>query len=558
MAMLAVSDLSKRYGEQLILDRLSFTINPGDRIGLVGPNGTGKSTLLRLLAADLTPDTGAVTRGPHVRVGYLRQGAIDLPDAMLASLLDGQLDGLLSAQTRLDAAIRALADGNADPDTALIAYDTSLAEFDAKGGYAAVDELFALLDGLGLVDIDVQTPLSTLSGGQKTRAGLAALLASRPDLLLLDEPTNHLDVDALDWLSAFLRQYRGAIVIVSHDRAFLDDTITTTFELDDVTHRLTIHAGGYSAYQAAKAAAAELQATAYARQQREIARIEASIREVASHALGVERSTIDYAPRAKAKKVARTAKVRERKLEKRLASEEAIDKPERRWGMALDFGERHESGRDVAIVTGASVVLGGHPILHDINLHVLAGERIAITGPNGGGKSTLIRLLAGEISPASGHVRLGAGVIVGHYAQEQETVVLDQTVLAQTRALAPISETDARTFLHQFLFGGDMVQRSAGELSYGERARLALALLVLRGANFLLLDEPLNHLDLPSRERFEEALTRFGGTLLIVLHDRYAIDRIATRVLTVRNGRLGDGDRSSPPPPAGRQVGSPR
>ncbi len=536
--MLSVSDVSLRYGDRPVLDRVSFNVNPGDRLGLLGPNGAGKSTLLAILAGDLRPDSGSAILAPGTTVGHLRQGFADLPGATLAQLLDNPTRGLLAAHRQLDAATEAFVDPTADQDAALSAYDTALAEFEARAGYAAVDELLALLDVLGVGGVDLATPLEALSGGQKTRAGLAALLASRPDLLLLDEPTNHLDGDALLWLEGFVRQYRGAVLVVSHDRAFLNAVVTTVLEVDGVTHTITAYAGGYSAYLEAKRCAEEAQADAYARQQREIARIERDIQAVASHAVATELSTHHFFPRARAKRVARTAKVRERKLEKQLASEEMVEKPERRWGLALDFGERAETGRDVAVVQAADVELGGRRILQDIDLHVRFGERIALTGPNGGGKSTLVRLLAGEVAPSAGRVRLGAGVVPGRYAQEQETVDLNRAVLGQARAVAPLSETEARTFLHGYLFGGDAVYARAGDLSYGERARLAFALLALSGANFLLLDEPLNHLDLPSRERFEEALTRFGGTLLIVLHDRYAVERLATRVLELRDGRL--------------------
>ncbi len=538
--MLAVSDLSKRYGDHLVLDRVSFTVNPGDRIGLVGPNGGGKSTLLAVLAGEEEPDAGSVTLALRTRIGYLRQGFADLPSATLAALLDVPTGGLATALAHIDTATAALAalDADADADAAMRAYDDALAALEARGGYAAVDELQRLLAALGLAGVSFETPLAALSGGQKTRAGLAALLASRPDLLLLDEPTNHLDLDALAWLEGFVRDYQGAVLVVSHDRAFLDRTVTQIFELDDATHRLTAYPGAYSDYLAAKGAAAAAHADAYTRQQREIARVERDIRAVASHAGTTERATQHDFLRARAKKVARTAKVRERKLEKLLASEERIDKPERRWGLALEFAERDESGRDVAVAENASVELSGRPILRDIDLHVRFGERVAITGPNGGGKTTLLRLLLGEVAPSAGRVRLGAGVVPGRYAQEQETVDPRLTVLDQARTVAPLSETDARSFLHRFLFGGEAVFRRAADLSYGERARLALALLVLRGANFLLLDEPLNHLDLPSRERFEEALAGFGGTVLVVLHDRYAIERVATRVLEMRAGRL--------------------
>ena len=539
--MLSVSDVSLRFGDRPVLDRISFNVNAGDRLGLVGPNGAGKSTLLAILTRALSPDSGSVSLAPGTTVGHLRQGFADLPGATLADLLDAPTRGLLTAQRRLESATATFTDPAADQDVTLAAYDVALATFEARGGYAALDDLFALLDGLGVGGVDLTTPVDALSGGQKTRAGLAALLASRSALLLLDEPTNHLDADALHWLERFVQGYRGAVLVVSHDRAFLDSVITTVLDLDVATHTLTSYAGNYSAYLAAKRAAEEAQADVYARQQREIARIEQDIRVVASHALATEKSTHHFFPRARAKRVARTAKVRERKLERQLASEEMVDKPERRWGLALDFAERAESGRDVAIVEAADVELGGRRILQDIDLHIRFGERLALTGPNGSGKSTLVRLLVGELEPSAGHVRLGAGVIPGRYAQEQETVDLNRTVLDQARAAAPLSETEARTFLHGYLFGGDAVHARAGDLSYGERARLALALLALSGANFLLLDEPLNHLDLPSRERFEEALTRFGGTLLVVLHDRYAVERLATRVLELRNGRLTDG-----------------
>ncbi len=539
--MLTVSDLSKRHGDRLVLDRVSFVVNPGDRIGLVGPNGAGKSTLLAILAGEDRPDAGAATFGPGVRVGHLRQGFADLPGTTLAGLLalvSQRVGAVLAARDRVEAAVAALADPAADGERAMAAYDDALAGFEGHGGYAVVDDLMAVLAVLGLAGTPLETPLPTLSGGQKTRAGLAALLADRPDLLLLDEPTNHLDLDALAWLEGFLATYRGAVLAVSHDRVFLDRAVTSILELDGVTHRLTAYAGTYSAYAAAKRAAEAARADAYERQRREIARIERDVRAVAGHALATEGATQHDFLRGRAKKVARTAKVRERKLERLLASEERIDRPERRWGLALDFGERPESSRDVAVVEGASVALGGRPVLREVDLHVRFGERIALTGPNGSGKSTLVRLLAGELRPTVGRVRVGPGVVVGRYAQEQETVAADRSVLDQARAAAPLSDAEARAFLHRYLFSGDEVFAAGRDLSYGERARLALALLVLRGATFLLLDEPLNHLDLPSRERFEEALTAFAGTTVIVLHDRYAIERVATRVVELREGRI--------------------
>ncbi|MGH2561917.1 MAG: ribosomal protection-like ABC-F family protein [Thermomicrobiales bacterium] len=533
--MLAVSSLSKRFADRLILNQISFVVNQGARVGLVGPNGAGKTTLLRIIAGIELPDGGSVGLPPGARVGYLRQGFADLPGGTLADLLDGPMDGLLRARSTLDAATANLGDGSV---AALQAYDDALAAFEAAGGYAAIDELTALLDALGLQHVAFSTLLTTLSGGQKTRAGLAALLASRPSLLLLDEPTNHLDLDALAWLEEFLIAQRVTAIVVSHDRAFLDAVVTSILELDDATRQVTAFAGDYTAYRDAKRAAEEAHLQAFHRQQRDVAQIERNITSVASHAMATESATRNDYLRRRSKKVARTAKVRERKLVRLLESDERIDKPDLRWGLALDFGEAADVSTDIAIVEDASVQLGGRTILDTINLHIRAGERIAVTGPNGGGKSTLIRLLLGAVSPASGSVRLGPSVAPGLFAQEQETIDPGRTVLEHARAVAAMSETEARSFLHLFLFGDDAVFQRAGDLSYGERSRLALALLVLHGANFLLLDEPLNHLDLPSRERFEEALTRFEGTLLIVLHDRYAIERLATRVIEVRDGQL--------------------
>ncbi len=544
--MLTVSNLSKRLGDRLILENITFTINHGDHLGLVGANGAGKSTLLGLLNGEMPPDSGSIAVAPGARIGYLRQGFADRAGLTLDDLLgyvSQKMRVLLDARAHLDQAMAALADCASDHDETLTAYDAALASLEDIGGFGAIDALEALLARLGVAGVPVDTPLSQLSGGQKTRAGLAAILADQPDLLLLDEPSNHLDLDALVWLEAFLAAYRGGMLIVSHDRAFLDRTVNQIVELDPTTHQLTSFAGNYTDYLHQRQAATATHAASYERQQREVARIERDVRAIATHARATERTTQHDFLRARAKKVARTAKVRERKLERLLASEERIEKPERQWGLALDFGDRGESSRDVAVIERASVDLGQNRILEAIDLQIRFGERIAVVGPNGSGKSTLLRLLSGEIEPAAGTVRLGPNVVVGQFAQEQETIDLERTVLDQARAVAAQSETEIRSFLHRYLFGGDTVFQPGAALSYGERARLGLALLVLHGANFLLLDEPLNHLDLRSREAFEEALTQFTGTTVVVLHDRYAIERLATRVIEVRNRQIKTGVR---------------
>lgn len=539
--MLTASNLSKSFGDRSLFENVSFSVNPRDRIGLIGVNGSGKSTLLAVMSGELAPDSGSVWLEPGRSIGFLRQGFAGRVGDSLGDLLNEASGGLADASARLDRELNALGDSSAA--AALADYDDALASFELLGGYQRLAELEALLGKLGVDHLDRSTPLSQLSGGEKTRAGLAGLLAQRPSLLLLDEPTNHLDRDALEWLESFVTGYPGAIVMVSHDRAFLGHTVNHILELNPKTRAITPYPGNYSDYLDAKQAARAEQAEAYQRQQAEIGRIQHDIRAVASHAMVTEKATQNDYLRGRSKKVARTAVVRERKLERMLAPEAMIEKPERDWGLALDFAGPPSAARDVVTIASVSANLGGRPILRDVDLLVRAGERIALTGLNGSGKSTLLRLIAGTLKPDRGSVRIGAGVQIGVHAQEQETVDLTRSALKQARAVSSLSETDIRTFLHKFLLGGDLALAPASELSYGERARLALALLVIQGANLLLLDEPLNHLDLDSREQFEAALRRYEGTAIVVLHDRRAIERIATRTLAIQDGRLIDRER---------------
>lgn len=535
--MLAARNVSVRLGDHPVLSDVSLTINQSDRWGLIGPNGAGKSTLLAVLAGDLAPDSGSVQPGPGIRIGLLRQGFVDRQKSRLAEALDASTGGLLSARDRLDATLLSLAEGDPTGHT-LVAYDEALARFEQHGGYKATDQLEILLARLGLEDVPLETSLATLSGGQKTRAGLAALLSTEPDLLLLDEPTNHLDEVALNWLETFVATYRGAVVVVSHDRRFLDQTVTGVLALDPATGRLTARPGSYSDFDEAQRSEKEAQHQAYQRQQAEIQRVERDIRAVGDHARSAENATQHDYLRARAKKVARTAKVRQRKLQRTLDSEEQVEKPKQEWNLAVHFDDAPESSRDVVTLDDVSYAYGTSPVLSNVSLNVRYGERIALTGANGSGKSTLIHLLTGDLQPGTGSIHVGPSIVIGHYDQEQANLALDRTVLDQVRRAKAMSETDARRFLHRFLFGGDTVHHQTATLSYGERARLSLALLVLHGANFLLLDEPLNHLDIASREQFEASLASFEGTILTVLHDRYAIARLATRVIRLVDGTV--------------------
>ena len=532
--MLTASNVSVRFGDHIVLDSVSFSINRNDRVGLVGPNGAGKSTLLSVLAGLRAPDTGSVSLMAGNRIGYLRQGFADLDDGTLCDLVDTQVDGLLGAHARFEQATARMNHEAADLDVALDELAAATDELQDRGGFERLDELQSLLETFGLAGVSFDTPPARLSGGEKTRAGLAA----RAELLLLDEPTNHLDVDGLEWLEQFIGQHDGAVVIVSHDRAFLDATATRIFELDPSDRPLSAYSGNYSDYLDAKQRAADARREAYERQQSEISRIERDIRAVASHALKTENATTNDYLRGRSKKVARTAKVRKRKLERLLESGDRLEKPERRWGLAVELTSAGESGWDVVVASNLTIAYGHRVLFAGLDLHIRSGERVALTGPNGAGKSSLLRIIGGYQPPTAGAVRIGAAVKPGYFAQEQDTVALDRSPLDQVRDAAPGEEGEARAFLHKFLFSGADALRLAGELSYGERARLALALIVRRGANLLLLDEPLNHLDLPSREQFEAALLQFEGTTVMVLHDRFAIDRLATRILELRDGRL--------------------
>ena len=424
----------------------------------------------------------------------------------------------------------------AELERLLAEYDQALDAFERLGGYSVEARTDAVLDGLDLRGLDQDTPVDILSGGQKTRLGLARLLLSNPDLLLLDEPTNHLDIDALEWLEDFLQGFHGAVLIVSHDRTFLDRTVSAILELDALTHTVTAYPGTYSDYVEAKEREQEKHWAAYKDQQAWIAHLEGTIAAKKGYAHSIEQGTIDFAPRKIAKRIARKAVIQQRRLERLLDSEERIDKPGRTWQMKLEFVDTPPSGRDVLHLEGVSMGFDGHALFRDVNLTLRAGERIALIGPNGSGKTTLARLIRGELEPLAGRVRLGAGVKLGYYAQEQEDLDPDSTPYEAIRAVAPLSQTEARSFLHYFLFSGDDVFLPVGSLSFGERARLVLARLVAQGCNFLLLDEPINHLDIPSRSRFEQAMTAFEGTVLAIVHDRYFIERFATGLWAIEAG----------------------
>ena len=536
--MLTAHHIYKTYGIQPILEDISFSLSNSERVGLIGPNGCGKTTLMRILAGLEQPDSGAVvSTRPNLRVGYLAQGMqFDLGQTIQAVL---SFDAI--SEAALEAEIASLASALAsNPDNAHLQarYDSAIHQI------SNLQSLPSLLSPLGLHTLPLETPLSHLSGGQKTRLMLARVLLEEPHLLLLDEPTNHLDIEMLEWLEEWLMRFNGAALIVSHDRAFLDNTVTSILELDPNTHGIKSYQGNYADYLDHKLTEREKQAQAYQDQQDEIAQLRAAAAHIrgltkmkkGGKADGGDKFAKGFFGNRATKNVAGRAKHIEARIEK-LLTEERIEKPKQHWQMKLDFGAPAHQSKDVLITENLAVGYD-QPLLAHLNLNIRAGQRLALTGPNGTGKTTLLRTIAGRLSPLAGSLKLGVTVKLGYMAQEQELLHPHLNALQTIRNVAPFNETEARNFLHYFLFKGDDALRVTRDLSFGERARLQLGLLVAQGCTFLLLDEPINHLDIPSRARFEEALANFKGTILAVVHDRYFIERFASEVWTIKNDKV--------------------
>ena len=541
--MFTAHHISKSYNINPVLHDISFSIHPAERVGLIGPNGCGKTTLLRILAGLESPDQGVVTfTRPDLRIGYLRQGFEPGSHEPVSALIQKSIGNPQAAGAEVERLAAAL---SAQPERQDLhnAYDAALRRLQAitQAGSGRVE---AILAALGLSAIEDDRPVSTLSGGQKTRLGLALVLLGGPHLLLLDEPTNHLDIEMLEWLEDWLQSYPGAAIIVSHDRTFLDHTVTRILDLNPETRTLREYVGNYSQYLEQYLAERGRQMAAFKDQEYEIRRMKQDIARTKQQSLRVESSTTPRQPgvRRIAKKVARKALSREKKLDRYLEADERVEKVRESWQMKADFfsaqfGAPPRQGQDVLTLQDLAVGYAGRPpLLAGLNLYVRAGRRIAITGPNGAGKTSLLRTIAGKLAPLSGSLRLGTNVRLGYMAQEQEILDPGRSALETVQRVAPLDDTEARSFLHYFLFTGDDPLRPSKELSYGERARLSLAMLVAQGCNFLLLDEPINHLDIPARTRFEQALAQFEGTVLAVVHDRYFIERFAEELWLVAEG----------------------
>jgi ATP-binding cassette, subfamily F, member 3 len=511
MIILQVNQLTKYYGADLILSNIKLEIQAKDRTALVGRNGAGKSTLLKIIAGQLSYDSGEIIKPKDTTIGYLAQ------DTGLESHLSiyEEMLTVFEPLRKLEQQLREIELKMSNPETfsesLLKEYDQLQIEFKEKGGYQYEADTRSILSGLGFGDFDFSTPVSSLSGGQKTRLALGKLLLSKPDLLILDEPTNHLDIETLSWLEQFLQSYPGAILIVSHDRYFLDKVVTQVYEVSRTT--ITKYKGNYSDYLQQKAENYERELKRYEKQQEEVAKLKDFIQRNIARASTTKR-----------------AQSRRKQLEKMTL----MEKPHGDEKTAsISFEIERQSGNDVLKVN--QVTLGydpNEPIVKNINFSITRGESIALVGPNGIGKSTLLKAIVQKIKPLSGNIEYGSNVTIGYYDQEQAELSSNKRVLNELWDDYPTkTEKEIRTILGNFLFSGDDVLKTVSTLSGGEKARLALAKLMLQKANFLILDEPTNHLDLDSKEVLENALIDYPGTILFVSHDRYFINRIATKVL---------------------------
>jgi ATP-binding cassette, subfamily F, member 3 len=539
ISMLHVNQLSKGYIEPLF-ENVTFHIHRGERAGLIGPNGCGKTTLLRILMGEDKADSGTYNLSPHnLSVGYLSQG-IRENHLNVEKFLHSDLIRIQNLEKELGIIAESLFSLAGEERVAREQrYEDILRELNVLSVNTKKYRTEGILEEFDLGEIDLQTPLAELSGGQKTRLGLARIMKEKPALLLLDEPTNHLDIQMLEWLEDWLNRYDCAALIVSHDRMFLERTVNRILAIDPETHTLRAFEGTYSDYLEQKDTERNKALTAYQDQEAEIRRLKQDITRIKQQALATERKTKLDTQRRYAKKVARKATSREKKLQRYLDSEDRLEKPKAGWQMKLAFSQPEHIGKQALVLEGVAVGYAGQPaLLEDVHLNLQAGERVILTGPNGCGKSTLLKTIAGELEPICGRVTLGSGMRLGYMAQEQENPDPEQSVLEVIRARRGGSDTELRSFLHYFLFSGDDPLRKIRLLSYGERVRLILASLVAEGCTFLLLDEPINHLDIPSRELFEQALNQFKGTVLAVVHDRMFISRYASRILRIEESLI--------------------
>ena len=518
--VLSCHNISKAFLENRVLENVGFHIEDYEKAAIVGINGAGKTTLLRILVGEMEPDAGAVTLSRGKTLGYLAQdGAVDTANTIYEEVLSVK-QNLIDLERRIRECELAMPEKEGHALEALMKQYSSLTHaFETGGGYSYKSEITGVLKGLGFAEEEFGKSVSTLSGGQKTRVALGKLLLRRPDLIILDEPTNHLDMNSIAWLETYLMNYKGAVIIVSHDRYFLDRIATKVIEIDQT--RSTVFSGNYSDYAVKKEQLRAAAITAYLNQQREIRHQEEVIEKLRSY--NTEKSV-------------RRAESRAKLLEKM----DVLEKPtEVRTDMRIRLTPRKQSGNDVLTVEKLSKAFGRQLLFENVDFEIKRGEHVAVIGDNGTGKTTLLKILNRVLPPDSGSFRLGMNVEIGYYDQEHHVLHGEKTLFEEISDDYPyLNNTEIRNILAAFLFTGDDVFKHIGALSGGERGRVSLAKLMLGNANFLILDEPTNHLDIASKEILEDALNSYEGTVLYVSHDRYFINRTAHRILDLTAQRF--------------------
>ncbi len=519
MIILSANNITKTYGVDPVLINASFHINQGDRIGIIGANGAGKTTLLNILSGRLAYDSGDFFVSANTNIGYLRQSDNFESEKTVYEEMLAIFAELIDMEKELDKLSHEISEesqNGKDVTKMLHQYDDLMEAFKNKNGYGYKSEIHGILNSMAFPEEFFHKKISILSGGERTRLALAALLLKKPDLLLLDEPTNHLDIGTLKWLEQYLKAYSGTIVLISHDRYFLDQTVNRILEIEN--HKLVTYEGNYSVYAEKKRLKEADELRKYEHQQKELQRQEEIIRRFKQH--GTE-------------KLAKRAQSRE----KRLDHVERLDKPTAPLGkMKIRFKQGYQSGNDVLLIKELSKSFGRgdhkRQLFRYVELDVKRGERICLVGSNGIGKTTLLKIIMGEAEPDQGYIKLGHNISFGYYDQEQNLLGTGNTVLEEVHSAYRLySDTEVRSLLGRFLFKNDTVFQLVSSLSGGEKARLSLLKLMLSGTNLLIMDEPTNHLDIASKEVFEDALRDFPGTMLVVSHDRYFLNKVPTRII---------------------------
>lgn len=522
MIVLACDKVTKSFGIDIILNQITFSVNAGERIGVVGGNGAGKSTLFKIIADILPMDSGEIYKAKDTTLGYLPQNTVLESDKTIWDELMQVFAPVLELERDLRKMEQQMADYDSMDETQYLKllneYSKLQESFEEQGGYSYESYIKGVLTGLGFLPEEFQMPIPHLSGGQKTRVALAKVLLEKPNILLLDEPTNHLDLDAIQWLEDYLSVYPGTVMIISHDRYFLDSLCNNILEIENTTCRL--YKGNYTSYQKQKSQWIAQREKEYTAQQKEIARQQEIIERYRS--INTEKSV-------------KAAESRQKMLDKM----EKVEKVYYAQQAHFSFDINRQSGRDVLMVDSLSKAFGDNVLFEDISFHLHLGDRVAIIGPNGCGKSTLFKIILGQIPPTSGTVKIGTGVEIGYYDQELTSLNPNNTIIDELWDSFPhMTETEIRNALAARLFKGDDVYKPVASLSGGEKSRLILTKLVLANNNFLMLDEPTNHLDMPSREELEKALIEFPGTILMISHDRYFLNKIANRIIALESGQI--------------------